>query len=78
MNLKDKILKRAMEEFPDVNEKHTVSRCYPNSAEREAGAYLWMITDRNIGSCFTMSECVKAKSWQVIHGAHDREIIIEN
>ena len=41
MNLKDKILKRAIEQFPDVNEKHIVSRYYPNSTEREAGAFLW-------------------------------------
>jgi hypothetical protein len=78
MNLKDKILKRAIEQFPDVNEEHTVSRYYPNSTEREAGALLWGIGYRNIGSCFTMSECAKAKNWHVINGAHYREIIPEN
>ena len=78
MSLRDKILKRAIEQFADVNEKHEVSRFYPNSAQREAGAFLWSIEGRNIGSCFTMNDCAKAKEWNIINGAHYREIIPKN
>ena len=78
MNLKDKILNRAIEQFLDVTEINVVSRHYPNSTEREAGAFLWGIRDRNIGCCFTMAVCLKAKNWRIIDGEHYREIVPED
>lgn len=45
MNLRQKILKRAIEKFSDIDENHSVSRYYPTSTEREAGAFLWGIGD---------------------------------
>jgi hypothetical protein len=78
MNLNEKILKIAIEQFPDVTEKDKISRYYPNSTQREAGAFLWGIGERNIGSCFTMRECVKAKSWHIISRVNFREIVPQN
>ena len=75
MNSRDKLLKRAIAQFPDVTELNVVSRYYPTSNERESGAFLWGIGSQNIGSCSTMTACIKAKEWKIINGTHYREIV---
>lgn len=74
MSVKSKLLKRIMEQFPNVDENTKITRCYPTSAQREAGAFLWIINEHDIGSVFTMSDCVKAESWDISYGPHYKEI----
>ena len=76
MSVKSKLLKRIQNQFPWVGNDANIVRCYPNTSEREAGAFLWLVVGYDIGSCFTMNQCVNASEWQVCERTHDFEVIV--
>tara|TARA_Y100001936_G_scaffold238943_1_gene271327 strand:- start:283 stop:519 length:237 start_codon:yes stop_codon:yes gene_type:complete len=78
MSVKSKLLKRIITQFPWVREDAKIVRCYPSSVEREAGAFLWQVVGYDIGSCFTMTQCVAAKEWKVCERTHDFEVLAIN
>lgn len=78
MSVKSKLLKRIIAQFPWVREDAKIVRCYPSSVEREAGAFLWQVVGYDIGSCFTMTQCVAANEWKVCERTHDFEVLAIN
>lgn len=78
MSVKSQLLARIQKQFPWVAEDANIVRCYPNSAEREAGAFLWLVVGYDIGSCFTMTQCVNANEWQICERTHNFEVLAIN
>lgn len=59
-----RLRERLRKDFPDlyISENAIIYRRYTGCYEREAGIWCWFIPSAGVGSTFTATECVKAKT----------------
>ena len=75
-------LMKRLRKHPDliIEEKATIERCYHSNNQKSAGAWAWSIENNGImqiGSQYTMKDCLKAKQWTIYNHYGDTEIIPE-
>jgi hypothetical protein len=68
---------KALPDFKSVPETAVVTRLNPSPAQVENGALKWALLDYNIGSVFTMKECLHAKNWDIYRTNTSVEIVPE-
>lgn len=74
----ERLLARLRKEGFELDESVELARCYVGHWQRSAGAWLWTVRGKNIGSCWTMKDCLTAKSWDVLNRDGATEIIPRN
>lgn len=57
---------RSHSRLPDIDSEAELHRMYPTSSEREAGAYVWIVSGTMIGSGFSMRECLASPEWVIL------------